>query len=61
MRADAATNKLFITFKSRRWINNLLSVSKLLRKSTPHSCRAASTSKAKMVYINIEYILKLRC
>ena len=58
------TKKLFITLKApyheasintlRRWIHDLFSGWQLLKNFTPQSCRAAATSKAKRLNVNIE-------
>ena len=45
----------------RRWIYDLISVLQLLKDITPHSCRAAATSKSKKLNINTEDILKQGC
>ena len=68
---DCNIKKLFITFKApyheasidtlRRWIYDLFSGSQLLKNFTPHSCRAAATSKAKLLNVNMEDILKQGC
>ena len=56
--------KLFITLKApyheasintlRRWIHDLFSGWQLLKNFMPQSCRAAATSKAKRLNVNIE-------
>lgn len=72
LRVDSKVVKgLFITLKApyhvasedtlRRWIYDLFSGSQLLKNFTPHSCRAAATSKASKLNINVEEILKQGC
>ena len=71
LRVDCSIKNLFITIKApyheasidtlRRWIYDLFSGSQLLKNFTPHSCRAAATSKAKKLNVNMEDILKQGC
>ena len=68
---DCNIKKLFITLKALyhetsidtlgRWIYDLFSGSQLLKNFTPHSCRAAATSKVKKLNVNMEDILKQGC
>ena len=68
---DCNIKELFIALKApyheasidtlRRWIYDLFSGSQLLKNFTPHSCRAAATSKAKKLNVNMEDILKQGC
>ena len=71
LRVNCSIKKLFITLKTpyheasidtlRRWIYDLFSGLQLLKKFTPHSYRAAATSKAKKLNVNMEGILKQGC
>ena len=71
LKVDSSVKKLFITLKApynevsidtlRRWIYDLFSGSKLLKNFTPHSCRAAATSKAEKLNVNMDEILKQGC
>ena len=70
LRVDCNIKKLFVTLKApyheacidtlRRWYD-FFSGSQLLKNFTPHSCRAAATSKAKKLNVNMEDILKRHC
>ena len=64
------TNKLLITYRKpykeasvdtiRRWIKCVFNICGIY-DFTPHSCRAASTSKAKFEGLDINFILKKAC
>ena len=63
LRVDCSIKKLFLTLKApyheasidtlRRWIYDLFSGSQWLKNFTSHSCRAAATSKAKKLNVNM--------
>lgn len=65
-----SVHNLFITNKKpyrpasidtlRRWVKNMFSKAGIINFS-PHSCRAAATSKAEMVNVDLEEILKKAC
>ena len=69
-RVNEEETQLFITYGKpykaasidtmRRWIKELFADVNIVNY-TPHSCRAASTSKASNINIDIENILKLGC
>ena len=44
----------------RRWVKNSFTLNNIIDFS-PHSCRAASTSKAKNMEVNIDEMLKRVC
>ena len=44
----------------RRWIKDIFIVNKIVNFS-PHSCQAASRSKAKCIDVNIDKIIKRGC
>ena len=44
----------------RRWVNDIFMLNNIVDFS-PHSCRAASTNKAKNMEVNIDEILKRGC
>ena len=66
---DCNIKELFIALKApyheasidtlRRWIYDLFSGLQLLKKLMPHSCRAAATSKAKKLNVNMEGCWKI--
>ena len=61
------TDQLIITYRKpfkgasidtmRRWINDIFIVNKIVNFS-PHSCQAASSSKAKQIDVNIDEIIR---
>ena len=66
-RVDQEVKQLFITYKKpykaasidtlRRWVKNIFQEANI-HDFSPHSCRAASTSKANMLNLDINEILK---
>ena len=44
----------------RQWIKDIFIVKNIVNFS-PHSCRAASSSKAKQIYVNIDEIIRRSC
>ena len=44
----------------RRWIKDIFIVNNIVNFS-PHSCRAASSSKAKQIDVNIDEIIRRDC
>ena len=50
---------VFIDTK-RRWIKDIFIVNNIVN-SSPHSCGAASSSRAKRIYVNIDEIIRRGC
>ena len=67
---DLNTDQLIITLRkpfkgastdtTRRWVKEVFTRNNIIQFS-PHSCRAASTSKAKSLDINVDEIIKRGC
>ena len=45
----------------RRWIKDIFIVNNIVNYFPPHSCRAASSSKAKSIAVNIDEIIRRDC
>ena len=45
----------------RRWIQDIFIVNNIVNYFPPHSCRAASSSKAKRIAVNIDEIIRRGC